>query len=316
MSQVGKWGAVSALVVLAAFAGASVLSSISDDSQSGSGTGQGGALSTLAASLGWDSGSGDGQGAAAPAAGARDGQGTYIVVFREPALGTYDGEVAGLPAPQQHRNARGKLRMDVRGAEARNYVSWLRGRQAQHEQRMAAAAGRQVGVRMRMQHAVNGLVADLSPAEAVRIAGLPEVMLVEPYREYPLQTDSGPALIGAEPVWSGANLGATTGYQGEGIVFGIIDSGINFGSPSFAAVDPIDGYSHANPLGAGNYLGTCAPGQIDAGRCTDKLFGGYDFVCGPPANLCGAAEHPRGARLRRQQRPRQPHRIHRGRQPP
>lgn len=290
MSHARKWGVASALVLLAAMAGASVLSTLQDDSRSGNGSSQGGALSTLAASLGWNSGT-DG-GAAVPAAqsaGGSDQPGTYIVVFREPALGTYDGEVAGLPAPQQRRNARGKLRMDVRGAEARNYVSWLRGRQAQHEQRMAAVAGRQPAVRLSMQHAINGLVADLSPAEAGRIARLPEVMLVEPYREYPLQTDVGPALIGAEPVWSGANLGAAAGFQGEGIVFGIIDSGINFGSPSFAAVDPIDGYVHANPLGAGNYLGTCAPGEVDAGRCNDKLFGGYDFVCGAPANRCGVA---------------------------
>jgi subtilisin family serine protease len=286
-SRIGKWGVASALVVLAAIAGASVLSSIQDGSRGGNGdaSGQGGALSSLAAALGWSDGSAGAT--AASAAGDRDGHGTYIVVFREPALGAYEGGISGLPAPQQRRNARGKLRMDVRGAEARNYVSWLRGRQAQHEQRMAAAVGRQLGVRMRMQHAINGVVADLGAAEAARIAELPEVMLVEPYREYPLLTDVGPALIGAEAVWSGANPGATAGYQGEGVVFGIIDSGINFGSPSFAAVDPIDGYAHVNPLGAGNYLGTCAPGEVDAGRCNDKLFGGYDFVCGPPANLCG-----------------------------
>jgi subtilisin family serine protease len=46
----------------------------------------------------------------------------------------------------------------------------------------------------------------------------------------------------------------------------------------FAEVD-LDGYRHANPLGAGNYLGTCAPGAIDEGRCNAKLIGGYDFVC-------------------------------------
>ena len=48
-------------------------------------------------------------------------------------------------------------------------------------------------------------------------------------------------------------------------------------------MDPIDGYQHVNPLGAGNYLGTCQPGGPDAGRCNDKLIGGYDFVCNLPA---------------------------------
>ena len=103
-----------------------------------------------------------------------------------------------------------------------------------------------------------------------------------------LDTDVGPGLIGAPAVWDGS-VGGGTGHRGEGIVFGILDSGINFGSPSFAAVDPIDGYAHVNPLGSGNFLGTCAPGGIDAGRCNDKLIGGYDFVCAAPGNTCGAA---------------------------
>jgi hypothetical protein len=73
------------------------------------------------------------------------------------------------------------------------------------------------------------------------------------------------------------------------MVIGDIDSGINFGSPSFAAVDPVDGYQHINPLGAGNYLGTCCAGGVDVGRCNAKLIGGYDFVCQAPGNQCGLA---------------------------
>src|SRR5690606_32365447 len=38
--------------------------------------------------------------------------------------------------------------------------------------------------------------------------------------------------------------------------------------------------------GAGTFLGTCAAGQVDEGRCNDKLIGGYDFVCGAPGNTC------------------------------
>src|SRR5690606_13365731 len=139
----------------------------------------------------------------------------------------------------------------------------------------------------RMQHAVNGIIAALTVAEADRVRALPEVLFVEEYREYELDTDTGPAVIGAPAVRDGSNPGATAGYQGEGMVFGILDSGINFGNPSFAAVDPVDGYEHANPLGDGNYLGTCAAGGVDQGRCNAKLIGGYNFVCGPPANLCG-----------------------------
>ena len=142
--------------------------------------------------------------------------------------------------------------------------------------------------------------------------------LVEGYREYVADTDVGPTLIGAPAAWAGsASLpGGATAVQGEGIIVGMIDSGINFGSPSFAATDPVDGYVHSNPLGAGVYLGSCDVGGVDAGRCNDKLIGGYDFVCLAPGNQCGVAVGPRGAGLRRHQRPRQPHRLHGRRQPP
>jgi len=222
-------------------------------------------------------------------ADAARGGGTYIVVFREPAAAAYDGGIAGLAAPAKRAGASGKLRADMQSPQAKAYVRHLQERQGRIERSMAQSIGRQPAVSKRFQHAVNGIVAELGEAEAARVAALPEVLLVEEYREYALDTDTGPTLIGAPPVWSGGNPGATGAYRGEGVVFGILDSGINFGSPSFAAVDPVDGYAHVNPLGAGNYLGTCAAGGIDAGRCNAKLIGGYDFVCGAPGNQCGVA---------------------------
>ncbi|MCW5580109.1 MAG: protease inhibitor I9 family protein, partial [Luteimonas sp.] len=214
------------------------------------------------------------------------GEGTYIVVFREPAAASYQGGIAGLAAPAKRATASGKLRADMRSPQAKAYVRHLQERQGQLERGIAQAIGRQPQVSKRFQHAINGIVAELGEAEAARIGRMSDVLLVEEYREYVLDTDTGPALIGAPPVWDGSNTGATAAYQGEGVVFGILDSGINFGSPSFAAVDPIDGYAHTNPLGAGNYLGTCAAGGVDEGRCNDKLIGGYDFVCGAPGTTC------------------------------
>ena len=230
--------------------------------------------------------------AATPAAPAALSSGTperYIVVFEEPALAGYKGEISGLAAPARRTDARGKSRLDVKSATARNYVNYLQGRQSDLVGAMALRVGRPIDVEYRMQHALNGVVVELTTAEAARIGQLPDVQLVEAYREYVLDTDTGPKLIGSEAVWNGTWAGATGEFQGEGIVYGILDSGINFGAPSFTAVDPIDGYRHTNPLGAGNYLGTCQTGQVDAGRCNDKLIGGYNFVCGAPGNQCGLA---------------------------
>ncbi|RDZ27980.1 S8 family serine peptidase [Lysobacter silvisoli] len=266
------------------------------------------ALGALAAIAGASVMLGGGFGASAPSVGgappaAAGGGGnmeqqlrTYIVVYREAPLATYRGEIRGLAAPERlpadgapqmaraQATAAGEGRVNVHSASARAYLSHLDGAQRQHEASITAAIGRAPQVERRMRHALNAVVTELSEAEAARVQRLSEVQFVEEYREYEQDTDVGPGLIGAPPLWNAA----TNPVKGEGIVFGILDSGINFGSPSFAAQDET-GYTHTNPLGAGVYLGTCAAGGVDEGRCNAKLIGGYDFVCGAPGNTCGAA---------------------------
>ncbi len=209
----------------------------------------------------------------------------YIVVFREDALAGYDGKVPGYPKPARLQR---KSRIDVKSQSARRYVAYLERRQADHEGRIAQRLGRPIEVTKRMQHALNAIVMRMSASEAALVSELPDVYVVDPVRDIPMDTDVGPLLIGAETLWNGTP-GQNAAVQGEGMVIGVLDSGINFGSPSFAAIDPVDGYQHINPLGSGTFLGTCAPGGVDAGRCNAKLIGGYDFVCMAPGNTCGAA---------------------------
>lgn len=217
--------------------------------------------------------------------------GTFIVLFTEQPLASYQGESAGLSMPSRQLGSKGRSRVDAQSHEAKNYVAYLQGRQQLMEEQMATLAGRSLDVRQRMQHAVNGIIVELTASEAKAVAKMPGVRLVEGYREYPTTTDVGPTLIGAPAAWAGNTtdpFGAAP-VRGEGIVVGMIDSGINFGSPSFAATDPVDGYVHVNPFGSGVFVGSCAAGGDDVGRCNNKLIGGYDFVCGAPGNQCGVA---------------------------
>ena len=62
-----------------------------------------------------------------------------------------------------------------------------------------------------------------------------------------------------------------TGTMGEGIIIGVIDTGINSSHPSFAAVGG-DGYAHTNPYGTGNYVGYCV---ANPSFCNDKLIGAW-----------------------------------------
>ncbi len=234
----------------------------------------------------------DGGGVMSAKAASRDGRGTFIVVFDEAPLASYQGGVAGIPAPSRDRLSKGgRMRLDPSSVSARAYVAYLQKRQADLNVRMSSMAGRTLRARMTMQHALNAMVVDLSLEEAEAIRGLAGVGIVEEYDEYEVTTDRGPQLIGAEPVWNGTNAGAGgQQYRGEGMVVAVLDTGINFGSPSFAATGPVDGFTHTNPLGAGTYLGTCASGGVDIGRCNAKLIGGFDFVCGAPANQCGQTD--------------------------
>ncbi len=291
MSRMKKWGAAAGALSLIAVATAAYLypngAQLTTDDAGGTAAtaikGQGETVGAI------NQGSG---GTTSASAGnvMEEQRGTYVVVFREPALASYKGSLPGLPQPERVRDEQGALRLDVEGTNSERYVDYLETRQAQMETRMSMMVGRAVTPRVTMQHAINGMVVELSEAEARSMRLMSDVRLIEPYREYELDTDTGPALIGAPAVWNGTNPGAPGPYQGEGVVVGIIDSGINFGSPSFSAVGPVDGYTHTNPLGSGNYLGTCAAGGVDAGRCNDKLIGGYDFICGAPENACTNAD--------------------------
>lgn len=117
-------------------------------------------------------------------------------------------------------------------------------------------------------HAANGMAVELTRAEADRIAALPGVLTVRRERILRVHTDVGPQWIGADTLWSGQ---ASTAIRGEGVVIGVIDTGINPGHPSFAATGG-DGYTHANPRAG--YLGLCASGQA---ACNAKLIGIYDY---------------------------------------
>ncbi len=213
----------------------------------------------------------------------------HIVVFKGAPLATYRGEKPNLAAPERKINSRGVSRIDPNGAASRAYVDQLQRDQKTQLDTLSSALGRTLVLRASFQHAINAVVVEANSDEAARIAKSANVLLVEAYKEYEQDTDLGPGVIGAPAVWGGTYANATGSYRGEGMVVGIIDSGINFESPSFAGVSPTDAYAHINPLGSGNYLGTCATGQVDQGRCNSKLIGGYDFVCAAPGNACTTA---------------------------
>lgn len=192
-------------------------------------------------------------------------------------VGLKDAPLALAPAIPRRDNQRIALESLV----AQSYVAQLQAKQAAFLDRASALLGRQIQPLMQFQHAYNGFVAELSDAEASRLLSLPDVARVELDVDLPVDTDRGPTMINAPAVWDGSGTLGNLPSKGAGVVVGVIDTGLNIGSPSYAAMGA-DGYAHVNPLGPGNYLGWCNPSNPnhDATRdlCNDKLIGGWDFT--------------------------------------
>ena len=112
---------------------------------------------------------------------------------------------------------------------------------------------------------------DSVPPKPRSLAAVPGVVAVRRERMEHMQTDAGPEWIGADRLWNGTVSGIPA-TKGEGMVVGVIDTGINPGHPSFAANGP-DGYTIINPRG--HYFGLCSSCQA---TCNSKLIGIYDFT--------------------------------------
>lgn len=125
------------------------------------------------------------------------------------------------------------------------------------------------------QTALNGVALQLTASEARALASLPGIKRIS--REFVRrpQSDAGPNWIKASTIWDGtANAGVPR--RGEGVVIGVIDSGINPAHPSFAASSTVGGsFTHVNPKG--RVFGLCSSGQA---QCNNKLIGIYDFTSG------------------------------------
>ena len=166
------------------------------------------------------------------------------------------------------------------------YRKQIKADQADLVSSISRVTGSSAKVLFRYTEAINGIAVQLTRAQALKVSRIDGVAAVQVDFERELTTDRGPRWIGAETIWDGSNVPpAFEGNQGEGVIVGILDSGLNPDNPSFAASvaeeDGGDGFVHTNPLGAGKYLGMCDPTntaqyKADWG-CNDKLIGYYNF---------------------------------------
>lgn len=214
----------------------------------------------------------------------------YIVRLVDDPVASYRGGINGLKATSplysksfKERNllARGKssaekrksLKLDMDSQAVKSYINYLENKQANMLSKTTEILGKQIKPVRSYKNALNGMVLQLTQEQAIQIAKLKEVAYVEREQIHTLDTDTGPTHIGAPSVWDGTATGV--GAMGEGVIIGVLDTGINSDHSSFADIGG-DGYDHTNPWGAGVYVGDCA--GAFASMCNDKLIGSRSYT--------------------------------------
>jgi uncharacterized repeat protein (TIGR01451 family) len=202
----------------------------------------------------------------------------YLVRLADAPLAAYQGDLAGLEATSP--KVTGENKLDVNTTASQRYLNYLAGVQNIFVAEAEALLGRGVEVVYNYRIANNGLAVKLTPAEAALVAKLDGVVFVQPDFERELHTDASVAFVGAPGIWDGSTTAGLPGTYGEGMIIGVIDTGIVPGNPSFADMGG-DGYDHTNPWGAGVYAGVCDPANAyydDTFPCNDKLIGAYGYA--------------------------------------
>ncbi|KAF5197933.1 Subtilisin-like protease [Thalictrum thalictroides] len=132
------------------------------------------------------------------------------------------------------------------------------------------------------KHIVNGFAVHTTPYQAEKLKSAKGVMVVEKDRGAKLMTTYTPQYLGLPlGVWTQAGRGRNSN-AGEGIVIGVVDTGIDPTHPSFA-------YDPQNPFALSNnsqYSGgcTCETGPLfPGGSCNGKILSARYFAAGAQA---------------------------------
>ena len=220
--------------------------------------------------------------------------GKYIVTLREPAAATYEGGTAGLPATATPEGTR----LDARTAPVQEYSDHLEETQAD----VAAAVGASVDAHYSVT--TNAFAADLTADQARSLAADPTVAAVSKNELLKLQATPSTEFLGLGDAQGAGGVWDSLGGQdaaGDGVVVGIIDSGIAAGNASFAG-DPLGAASETEPHlegdatvyprgDGGTFRGVCQTGvQFTAADCNTKLIGARYFVDGFGVGNIGTEE--------------------------
>lgn len=198
---------------------------------------------------------------------------TVIVRMQGEPLASYRGSIAGLAATSPR--AIGSARLDARSLNSQRFLAHLNARQQAFATQMRGAIPT-ARVLHRYQAVFNGLAVSVPVSRISRLAALPGVAAIYEDKLLRLQTDASPAFIGAPVLW---NQLAGQDKAGEGVIIGVLDSGIWPEHPSLADPDA-GGRPYAAPPGPARACEFSGVGALPGApfTCNKKLIGAQRFM--------------------------------------
>ena len=208
----------------------------------------------------------------------------YIVQLAEDPVVAYRGGIKGLSAT---RPAKGQ-KIDPNSPAVVSYMAFLASRQD--------AALNAVGGGKKLYnygYVFNGFAAELTAAQAQKLAQMPGVIAVTKDEIRKMDTATTPSFLGL----TGSSGFWATNAKGENVVIGIIDSGIWPEHPSFSDRTDVNGNGTKDgKLGyqqIPGWHGKCTPGEaFPASNCNQKLIGAQYFNAGFGGNTGIKAQFP------------------------
>ena len=211
------------------------------------------------------------------AANAAPKNGVYIVQMKASSVVSYTGDIHGYNATKP---GKGK-KIDPLAANTLSYVGYLKGK---HDEAVRKVRG---GAKIYdYTYSFNGFAAKLTEKQAAALAKQDGVLAVTADELQNAVTSNTPNFLGltaAGGLWD--QLGGPTGSKkgpgaGEGMIIGVLDSGIWPESKSFSDRDATGKLLYQNIQG---FSGKCestdvvTDGSWDANKCNKKLIGARHF---------------------------------------
>lgn len=216
--------------------------------------------------------------------------GRYVVLLSEDAVATYEGGVDGLSRTAPTKGEQ----LDSKRSAVAEYRQYLK------QQQKEVAAAVDADIEVSYTTAVNAFTADLSAAQAAKLAAQRGVVAIAPDELLKPTSVPGTEFLGLEGpggVWEQVG-GAES--AGEGVVIGVLDTGIAPENLSFAG-EELGSTPGAEPYREGDsivfqkadgetFTGVCETGDaFTADDCSTKVIGARYFVDGFGAGNIGDA---------------------------